>query len=82
MPAGDFTPRRFDFGRPAVVQQPFTCSGKEYGHGEEFPYEQLGLDRWTMRGYWLSCLVDFVDEPIAAPVDPPRKDKSGKWQRR
>lgn len=61
MPSGDYPPRRFDFGKPAVVQQPFVYAGRQYKHGEAFPYEQLGLGRVQMHGYWLSSLVDFTE---------------------
>lgn len=66
---GDFAPRRFDFGKPAVCQQPITHAGKEYKPGDAFPYEQLGLSKLQMYGFWLALLVDFpaAEASQAAP---------------
>ncbi len=55
----DYPPRRFDFGQPAVVQQPFTMDGRDFKPGERFPYEELGIDKLRMRGFWLGSYVDF-----------------------
>jgi hypothetical protein len=59
MPYGDHPPRRFDFGKPAVVQQPFTHAGVAYKHGDSFPYEKLGLGKLQVYGFWLTSRVDF-----------------------
>jgi hypothetical protein len=64
--SGDYPPRRFEFGLPAVVQQPFTHAGKSYKPGDVFPYEQLGLAKWQMQGFWLASLVDFKQPDLAS----------------
>lgn len=73
MPTGDYPPRRFDFGQPAVVQQPFTHAGQEFKTGEPFPYEQLGLDKNAMRGFWLASLVDFLPASSAQAPKPGKR---------
>lgn len=73
MADGDYPPRRFDFGQPAVAQQPFTHDGVDYTPGKPFPYEKLGLDRWQMLGFWQTSRVDFVS---AAPKQKPSKHAS------
>lgn len=69
---GDFAPRVFDFGKPAVCQQPITHGGKDYKPGDAFPYEQLGLSKLQMYGFWLTSLVDFRDE---TPVPQTKKQQ-------
>lgn len=62
MADGDFPPRRFDFGQPAVAQRTFTHDGVDYVAGKPFPYEKLGLGKLQMHGFWLASLIDFVPE--------------------
>jgi hypothetical protein len=69
---GDFPPRVFDFGKPAVCQQPFRYGDKNYSQGEPFPYEQFGLTKFQMHGFWLASLVDFQTAP-ALPTKKPDK---------
>lgn len=68
----DFPPRKYEFGLPAVVQQPFTFDGRDFKHGDAFPYAELGLDEYRMTGMWMAHLVDFVATP------PPRATKPDK----
>ena len=73
----DFPPRVFDFGKPAVCQQPFTHEAVRYKPGEPFPYEQLGLTKLQMRGFWLASLVDFKDTAASAP-SPAKKQRASR----
>lgn len=68
----DFSPRRFEYGQPASVQQPFTHGGRAFKPGEPFPYDELKLEKWQVHGFWLASLIDFKPP---APVKPGSKPK-------
>jgi len=63
----DHPPRVFSLGTPAVCQQPFTHDGVEFKPGDTFPYEQLGLLEYQVRGLWASSLIGFVAESAVTP---------------
>jgi hypothetical protein len=73
--SGDYPPRRYDFGSPAVCQRDFTHAGVDYKRGDAFPYDQLGIDRFTLRGFWMSSMIDF-------PSSPPQSSKNDKRAQR
>ena len=43
----------------------FTHSGVQYAKGRSFPYREIGVIEFDLRGLWLADLVEFPGRPYA-----------------
>lgn len=62
----------FQFGSEAVASAGFTYSGVRYAKGQRFPYKDLGVIEFDLRGLWLADLVEFgarAAEPSDADLE-------------
>jgi len=61
MPLKPFRP-----GFEAVAAKPFTSAGVKYGKSERYPYRDLGVIDFDLRGLWGADLIEFTDEAYRA----------------
>jgi len=62
--------RPFNPGSEAQAATPFTFAGVKYAKGERFPYRDLKVIDFDLRGLWLAERIEFVDRPHAAAPGP------------
>lgn len=76
MPSKQFRP-----GFEATASQPFTFAGVKYAKGERFPYRDLGIIDFDLRGLWLAERIEFGDDAYRGkPAAPGSTPSSGKPQ--
>jgi len=58
MPSKPFRP-----GYEASASQLFTFAGVKYARGDRFPYRDLGIIDFDLRGLWFAERIEFGDKP-------------------
>ena len=63
--------KAFSPGSEAVAAMPFTYAGTRYAKGERFPYRDLGVIDYDLRGLWAAERIEFVPKPYAIQQQKP-----------
>lgn len=65
-------------GYEAVAAMPFTFAGVKYAKGTPFPYRDLGIIDFDLRGLWLAERIEFTGKPLetkAGVAKPPQQNQ-------
>jgi hypothetical protein len=74
--------KAFSPGSEAAAAQPFTYAGVAYAKGDRFPYRDLGIIDFDLRGLWSADRIGFLDKPYAAASTQPTAPAAKNQQQR
>lgn len=64
--------KAFSPGYEAVAAMPFTSAGMKYAKGDRYPYRDLGIIEFDLRGLWAAERIEFIGTAYGAvPVPVP-----------
>lgn len=62
----------FSLGYEATAAVPFTLGGVKYARGERFPYLDLGIIEFDLRGLWAAERIEFTGSTYVAKQTAPQ----------
>jgi hypothetical protein len=73
--------KAFSPGSEAVAATLFTYAGAKFAKGDRFPYRDIGVIEFDLKGLWQAERIEFVGKPYVDKAPAPKPPQSNQQRR-